>query len=223
MRSKSAIVLITILTLIATVCASTSSLAQTESKVGLVIQFDPNNDPETFCISFEGDEISGEKVLELALEQKYINELTIHWDNIGAAICKIDDLGCPENSCLLCQAPYYWSYWHLDTTNNQWIYSIKGASNYPVHNMDVEGWAWTQKPETPPKLLSFDEICNSPTATATSTNTATATVTDTPKPSFTLTWTPTALSFPTNTPIPTNANSNIVHPSPTRVLRPIME
>lgn len=205
MRRKVLLTTIFLITIIS--LGNLQTYAQAESRVGLVIQFDPDTEPEVYCISFEGETITGDKLLQLALEKHYLNDLIIHWDNMGGAICKINDLGCPEDSCLLCKKPYYWSYWHLAPDNHQWIYSVIGASSYEVHNKNVEGWAWSDIPATPPtKLFSFDEICNSPTATATSTSTAT----NTPKPTFTLTSTPTELIIPTDTFIPTNTADNAI-------------
>jgi hypothetical protein len=95
-----------------------------------------------------------------------------------AAICAVDGEGCPKDSCLTCDVPNYWSYWHLE--GNSWTYSPVGSSIYKAHNGDVEGWRWGGG--DPPPVIPFDQIC-APPATDTPVPTETPVpVTATPVP-----------------------------------------
>ena len=104
---------------------------------------------------------------------------------MGAAICRIDNVGCsfPQDVCF-CQCAdlsddspcVYWSYWHLN--DGQWVYSQVGAGAYKVQAGSVEGWLWGRG--NPPQVISLAAICAP--ATSTPAPTATATRTNTPPP-----------------------------------------
>ena len=168
-------------------------LAQTTNRVGLVVQFDENT-VVTQCVEFSEASITGYQVLErsgLSIEAEFSPQ--------GAAICKIENQGCPADNCLLCDFPNYWAYWHLN--QGSWFYSPIGASNYDVHDGDVEGWRWGVG-GTPSEAPSFDEIC---VATEPPTATFTATPTNTQTPTHTATSAPTATKRPNRTRAPNTA------------------
>jgi hypothetical protein len=166
-------VILTVLALQVSAGAGTGLLnarAQTPNRVGLVVRFGDGS-LITHCVEFGESELSGYDVLM----RSGMNVVAAFDSGQGAAICAIEGTGCPAESCLTCNAPNYWSYWHL--VEGAWVYSAVGGSSRTVHNGDVEGWSWGVG--DPPPEVPFDQICTSPTPTPT----------DTPVP-------------PTNTPLP---------------------
>ena len=132
-----------------------TALAQQPNRVGLVVDFGDHQ--KTYCIEFSESEISGYEVLQRA----GLN-LAVNFDSgMGAGICSIDGQGCPVDSCLTCDVPNYWSYWHL--SGGSWAYSQKGASSHKVQHGDVEGWRWGDG--NSPPVTPFDQICAAPTNT----------------------------------------------------------
>jgi len=161
--------------------------AQPSNRVGLVIAYGDGS-VVTRCIAFDEAEISGYEVLRRA----GLSVVTAFDSGLGAGVCKIEHQGCPRASCMTCDTPNYWSYWHL--TGGAWVYSQLGASSYTVQNGEVEGWRWGTG--DPPPVVPFDQIC-APPATDTPTPTATPVPpTNTPVP-------PTETPLPTDTPGPT--------------------
>jgi hypothetical protein len=174
--------------------------AQSPNRVGLVVRFGDGSSI-TRCVEFSEPQISGYDVLM----RSGLSVVAAYFSGEGTAICAIEDIGCPVESCLTCATPNYWSYWHL--VNGAWIYSQVGASGYNVHNGDVEGWSWGAG--NPPPVVPFDQICIPP-ATDTPTPlppTATPLPTATPPP-------PTATPLPTDTSLPSIATL----PPPTPVV-----
>jgi hypothetical protein len=195
MRSKASIArLVAIATLVLTLGVGSSShaTAQGPNRVGLIVVFGDGS-VVTSCIAFSEAEISGYE----ALKRTGLSLVTSFDSGMGAGICKIEDQGCPKASCMTCDAPNYWSYWHL--AGNSWSYSQLGASSYTVQGGAVEGWRWGTG--DPPPMTTFDQICAPPT-------TDTPVPTNTPMP-------PTETPIPpTNTPAPTDT------PGPTPVPAP---
>lgn len=162
------------------------------NRVALVVQFGPDATLVTECVTFSEPEITGEELLR----RSSFNVL-FDLSGFGAAVCSINGTGCDVTAgepCF-CQCAgggdcTYWSYWHLQ--NGQWVYSDKGASNYLVHDGDVEGWRWgtgqMNQWADPPAIISFEEVCAPPP-------------TDTPTPTATPTPTPTPTSTPTEVPL----------------------
>ena len=169
--------------------------AQSPHRVGLVVRFADDN-IVTRCIEFSEPQISGYDVLT----RSGLNVVASFDSGMGAAICAIEGIGCPVETCLTCATPDYWSYWHLE--DGAWVYSQVGASGYMAHDGGVEGWSWGAG--VPPPVVPFDQICAPPP-------TATPSPTDTPPP-------PTATSPPPPTatspaPLPTATS-----PPPTPVV-----
>ena len=147
----------TIAVLAATTNSQSAVQAQQPNQVGLVIQFG-DGDLTTRCIEFNESEISGHEVLQRA----GLDDLIVNFDSgMGAGICSIEGEGCPADSCLTCDVPNYWSYWHL--SGGSWTYSQQGASSHTVQQGDVEGWRWGEG--DPPPVIPFDQICAAPTST----------------------------------------------------------
>ncbi len=141
--------------------------AQTPNKVGLVVRF---SDTEVFttCVDYEPG-LTGEGVLD----QAGLSLAREIYGGLGAAICKIEDVGCdyPQQDCF-CQCTgkppcEYWAYYHLEPQQNEWVYSGMGASWHSVQPGDVEGWAWGSGDaggsEVEPPLFTFEELCLPPT------------------------------------------------------------
>ncbi|MCB8944072.1 MAG: hypothetical protein H6658_09985 [Ardenticatenaceae bacterium] len=170
-------------------------LAQETNRVALVVSFG-EGEVVTQCVEFNEPEITGLEVL-----QRAGMEVTAQVQGLGAAVCSIDDTGCPSSNCF-CQCAgggscRFWNYWHM--VDGSWQFSQAGSSIYPIQDGAVEGWAWGVgasggNGERPP-VYSFDQIC-APAATDTPVPTDTPLPTNTAVP-------PTATFAPTHTPTPT--------------------
>jgi hypothetical protein len=178
-RWNSALCLFSLLVVATIVQPLMPARALQPKRVGLVVVHGDGS-TTTRCIEFNESEISGYDVLQ----RSGLEIVTSQDSGPGAAICAIGGEGCPKSSCLTCDVPNYWSYWHLE--GSAWIYSPVGASIYKIHDGDVEGWRWGGG--DPPSVIPFDQICAPPpTDTAVPTNTLVPTdtpvpVTDTPAP-----------------------------------------
>jgi len=127
--------------------------AQQANRVGLVVEHGDGS-VTTRCIEFSEQEISGYDVLT----RSGLNVVAAFESGMGAAVCAVGGEGCPAESCLTCDVPNYWAYWHLD--GGAWVYSPIGVSSYTVHDGDVEGWRWGGG--DPPDVIQFDQICAPP-------------------------------------------------------------
>lgn len=171
-------------------------------QAGLVVQVG-DNQPQTYCVNFDSDTISGLQLLQNVSSLQVIYDATS--TGMGAGVCKINNDGCsfPIEDCFCqCQglACVYWSYWHLQP-NNTWDYSSLGASSFVLTDGQVDGWRWgagTTNSAQPPPVITLAEICQ-PAPTATPTLTPTPAPTATPTPAPTATSTPSAT--PTLTPV----------------------
>lgn len=132
-------------------------MAQEANRAALVVVLD-GGEAVTRCVAFEEAQISGFELLNqsgLAVEAG--------GGSLGAAVCRIEETGCPAGNCF-CQCSgddcEYWSYWHL--LEGEWRYSQVGASLYQVEDGAVEGWSWgpsAPNEALPPPLLAFEEVC----------------------------------------------------------------
>jgi hypothetical protein len=140
--------------------------SQTESRAGLIIQHE-NGEWQSYCLTFTGDEINGEELLDLS----GIPYLSDAGNPMGSIICMIEREGCdfPAEKCL-CQCSNqrqcsYWAYFVLHE-NEVWIYSPFGASLRKVHDGDVDAWVWLNRvnrdqdaPTTSLPEVGFEDIC----------------------------------------------------------------
>jgi len=147
--------------------------AQQSNRAGVVVRLSDGS-LTTHCIEFSESGISGYDLLM----RSGLNIVAAFDSGQGAAVCSVAGTGCPVESCLMCDAPNYWSYWHL--SNGDWVYAPAGSSNYTIHDGDVDGWSWGSG--VSPSVVPFDQICAPPP-------------TDTPIP-------PTDTPIPTDTPVP---------------------
>lgn len=138
-----------------------SAHAQGGQQVGLVIRHG-NGDVITQCVEIDDEEVSGYDVLAASGL-----DLSVDFQSMGTAICRIDQEGCgfPGENCF-CQCMsspcIYWSYWQLE--DGAWRYSDGGAANTRVRAGSVEGWSWGEgvvgvEADNQPPLLTFAEIC----------------------------------------------------------------
>ncbi len=124
---------------------------QQSNRAALIVSFGGHT--ETRCVTFDEQEISGYDVLV-----RSGLAITADFSGSGTAICAIADTGCPVESCLLCAAPSYWSYWRV--SDGSWVYAQLGAGATRVGDRAVEGWSWGGG--SPPPLVPFDQICVAP-------------------------------------------------------------
>lgn len=170
--------------------------AQTQNRAGLVVYFEDSN-RETRCVNFTETSISGYELL-----QRSGLSIIASFEAQGAAICKIEELGCPSNDCFCQSPPDYWSYWQLE--DGEWVYAAKGSSNTQIQDGDVDAWVWG--PGDPPPYIDFDQICAATAANPT----ATATQTKTQQTGSSLTATPTATNLPPTANQPANNQASPV-------------
>ena len=171
--------------------------AQSVNRVGLVVRFS-DDEVTTRCVEFTEPQISGYDVLT----RSGLDVVASFDPGLGVAVCAIEGVGCPLESCLTCDVPNYWSYWHLQ--DGAWAYSQVGASGYMVSDGEVEGWSWGEG--TPPPVIPFDQICAPPPAP---TPTSTPTSTPTPPPSPTPPPTPMVWFRLDENPIPAGACTTV--------------
>ncbi len=232
---KHSIRLLTLLLLGATLVVASSALAQDPpGRAALVVRL---GDAQTVtrCVEFVEPEISG---LEL-LERSGL-ALAIDFQSGGAAVCGIEESGCPADDCF-CQCKggadcVYWSYWQL--SSGSWNYSLAGAGAMRVEDGQVHGWTWGPGSVTeaiPPEPTSFEAICTSsvpPTNTPVPTSPPvilptqpaageSAAATATPRPTATQTATPAAAQATAAQPaatasIATIGPATITRPAPTQ-------
>ena len=78
--------------------------AEAPARAGLVVRFG-NGSFVTRCIELGESEMSGYDVLI----RSGLDVVAAFDSGMGAAVCKIEDDGCPLEDCLMCDAPNYWS------------------------------------------------------------------------------------------------------------------
>jgi hypothetical protein len=161
------LLLLGIITLILLHGCTTEVDSEITSYAGLVVKY-ADGHQTSMCIPFQGDEITGEELLNLS-EIPYISDVT---NPMGSRICSIDGEGCdfPAEKCF-CQCGNigpctYWAYFAL-TEGGEWVYSPVGANMRKIHQGDVDAWVWLSKaskdvesvnPILP--TITFDEICS---------------------------------------------------------------
>ena len=109
---------------------------------GLVIAYG-GGPAETYCVAFSGDSVSGYELLRQAVGDS--NLVVSTGGALGAAVCQIRDVGCPDPGDCFCKfqgaSGEYWAYYHLQPSG-KWQMSSLGASSYRVHDGITDGWAW---------------------------------------------------------------------------------
>ncbi len=158
--------LATIILLLLTSCSNVPE-GSTVGQAGLIIQHG-DGEIDKLCIRFQGEEITGEKLLSLSELPHNIDMA----NPLGAIICSIDGEGCsfPEVKCFCqCDGPGSCSYWayFIRGPEGDWLYAPLGARGRTVHDGDLDAWVWItgeSKDETPSSLslpdLTFTDICS---------------------------------------------------------------
>ena len=161
--------LIAFAALVAVVCLAAASLraagsrvaAEESNRAGIVVSLGDGR-TLTGCVEFSEAEISGAELLRRS-------ELPVvaMSGGAGAAICKIDNVGCDNPNDCFCQCYgsdcRYWAYYTL--VDGGWQYAAQGASLRKVHSGDVDGWAWGSGSigaGAKPDVLIFDQVCQPP-------------------------------------------------------------
>ncbi len=144
--------------------------AAASNRAAIIVQFDDGT-TETRCVNFDEQSITGYELLE-----RSGLSIIASYESQGAAICKIEAVGCPANDCFCQSPPDYWSYWQLE--NDQWAYSPQGSSSTQLQDGDVDGWRWGTG--DPPDVIPFDQICTTENEISTATPTLSPTTTQTP-------------------------------------------
>jgi len=187
----------------------TPAQAAGANRVGLMITYG-DGAVEHRCVSFANDQITGLEVLQAAGLS-----LEVDYSSIGAAVCKIGDVGCPADDCFCDSPPNFWSYWHLK--DGRWVFSQLGASNYTVSPGTVEAWVWGSGQSNPPQAISFEQICAEetvPTEAPTSTATTAPTLAPTETPTWTVTSEPTLGATVTQMPTTSPKSTTATLPTP---------
>ncbi len=177
MKTRLAVVAFVCALLLVILAGHGATRAQSPNRAALVVQV--GGVTHTRCVSFDEPEISGYDMLA-----RSGLAITAAFDPMGAAICAIEGTGCPVESCLVCAAPDYWSYWRF--SGGQWVYSQLGSGLTTVRHGDIEGWSWGRG--SPPSVIGFDEICAPPPPTATSLPPTSTPVPPTPTPPLPEAW-----------------------------------
>jgi hypothetical protein len=162
--------------------------AQAPNRAALVVQYGEDA-VSTHCVPFAEPQITGlDLLLRSGLDVVYASV------GMGALVCKIGDVGCPDPGRCLCACKgadcVYWSYWHQ--VEGAWQYAVQGASQYVVRPGAVEGWVWgagSASSVPQPPAVRFEDVCRDEAATPSLTGTLPPT--GTPSPTVTRPLTPT--------------------------------
>jgi hypothetical protein len=153
------LLLLALLVLVSPVAArQTDDGDEGDNRAALIVVYG-DGQTATRCVAFAEPEISGYDALSRA-------GLTVESDAQagGAAVCRIDGVGCAADNCFCaCRGGdcRYWSYWQL--RDGAWQYAAAGASRSRVSHGAVEGWVWgigTVTEAEPPPRVSYDEVCS---------------------------------------------------------------
>ncbi len=148
------------LLLLAAAGAPTPAGADEPNQAGLVIQFSEDQ-TETQCIPFEGEEIAGNDFLARSGLDLVIDATS----GLGITVCQIESQGCafPAEHCF-CQCMggegcRYWNYFYREPGDEEWTYSPLGALLRQVQPGGVEAWVWGDGQISPDEGLTFDAVC----------------------------------------------------------------
>lgn len=129
-------------------------------RVGMVIQ--AQGATRTLCLDLPATGATGLDALNATGL-----DLNVMAGPLGAAICRLDNLGCtfPAEPCFCrCQGAScsYWAYFFQDA-GGTWQYSGLGAASRRLATGAVEGWLWTESANQTPTgqlpAISFNTIC----------------------------------------------------------------
>lgn len=131
-----------------------------QARAAVVIQ--AHGKADTYCVELPANSATGLQAL-----QATGRDLNVMAGPLGAAVCRLDDLGCayPSEHCFCqCQGATcrYWAYFFLNDAG-AWQYSGMGMAGRPLKDGAVEGWLWTdgsnQTPTGSLPAVTFESIC----------------------------------------------------------------
>jgi len=126
-----------------TACATTDLPAPAEPGRAALIIVGPGRSSRQTCVAFEGAQVSGKELLELAGIPTTLDER----NPMGALVCAIDGQGCayPAEPCLChCRGLGDCAYWasFVRTPPGSWTYAGQGVSSQPLQSGDLYAWVW---------------------------------------------------------------------------------
>lgn len=116
-----------------------------EGARGAVVIKKSNGEVKSACVDFEGESISGWKLLESSPFSPIAK---------NGFIVEIDGEG-GKDSSEMGDGEHFWSYWRL---SDNWIFQNAGATYTRVKDGDVEGWEFGKGSSSLPKI-QFNDIC----------------------------------------------------------------
>jgi hypothetical protein len=150
--------------------------AQEPGRAGLVVQFGEIR-VEARCLEVPAEGAKGVDLLN-ASGLEVVADVS---SGMGISVCQVEGQGCayPTQHCF-CQCMgggecAYWNYFYREPGAETWTYSPLGAVLHTVLPGSVEAWVWGDGRTPPAAGLTFEAICQSPTAVAIAAATATAT------------------------------------------------
>lgn len=91
-------------------------------------------------VSFDEDSITSEELLI----RSGLESVVTPFGGLGAAVCSLDNEGCPSSDCF-CKSyssPAY--FWHFYTMRDgEWVAELSGPTSRTVRDGDIDGWSWT--------------------------------------------------------------------------------
>jgi hypothetical protein len=120
---------------------------------------DTGSGVKSYCVALGASSITGIQLVQKAGQQF---GMPYRLGFGGQAVCMLNGVGGPSGDDCLTGQTSYWGYWVCDGSGG-WSWSSVGAASTPVHDGDVQGWAWgvgidgTTHPQPPP--TSIDDVC----------------------------------------------------------------
>lgn len=154
-----------------------SFVANADGEAGLVVDHGDGR-VDTYCVAFEGDDISGEALLARA---------GIDVNDMGGLVCAIGGTGCGTGDDCLCQCKsggsdcVYWAFF-TQRYGETWVYSALGYRAQKARDGDLHAWKWgkgSSRSAPAPAAITFEQVCGHPPAFVSHapTNTPIATIT----------------------------------------------
>lgn len=139
--------------------SSTASGAETDCRVGVVVDFSRFGGGVTARCSSGPD---GRDTVEVLRDAG----LTVSLGTGGYAgfLCALN--GFPENGARDCQAnagrSQYWAFYHREPGSSSWTYSQKGVQGWKPADASQVGFTWTDGQPLPPPLVPQSAVCPGP-------------------------------------------------------------
>jgi hypothetical protein len=131
-------------------------------RAGLVIEH-ASGRLVTRCVTFMEDHISGFALIQ----RSGLSYQAQSYGSMGQAICQFDGEPSPVPANCLGTGPY-WQYLHRAGT--RWVPSQLGASEWILHDGDMDGWHYTDRAGQSLPAFTVEQICAPPSRPAASTS-----------------------------------------------------